>query len=208
MDIFNTIYCIGRNYAEHAKELGNDVPKEPLVFLKSGSSLFLSEGNMSTVSPPKYSNDCHYEAEIVLKVGFVDDMPIVSALAAGIDYTLRDIQSEVKAKGHPWTKAKNFRKAASVGNFFALKKEIEPSSLSISLKKNGGLVQQGSADQMIFSVEIILDYLNTNYGLSEGDLIFTGTPSGVGKCESGDKLVAEVYFEGSMVSKLEQDISL
>ena len=187
-DIRN-IFCVGRNYAEHAKELNNDVPTSPFLFTKPTHALAVADGG--TIRLPKDSGSIHYEAELVLHISKpyekgirVDD--IVDLMALGIDFTLRDIQSELKKKGHPWLRAKGFKNSAVLTRFidfpgFAACKETD-----FVLLKNGDEAQHGNISDMIFDLQTLIDFTGEHFGLDEGDVIYTGTPSGVGPASSGD----------------------
>lgn len=173
----NTIYCIGRSYAEHAHELGNHIPDEPLVFIKPNSSITLSQ----TLVLPKFSNNVHYETELVLLIG--DDKKIIGH-TVGLDLTARDVQDVCKQKGLPWLKAKGFKGACWLGAFVSFINNSHHLSLSI----NGEIRQHDSTDNMMYSFEYLVDYLDELYGLQKGDIIMTGTPKGVGKLTHGDML--------------------
>lgn len=190
-----TIYCIGRNYASHAKELGNSVPSEPMVFMKSRNAV---EKDGAEIAIPAYSSDCHYEGEIVLLVGGEAMKPRITGIGVGIDFTLRDIQSEVKKQGQPWTKAKNFVGSALLSTFYDLdtdSKGIEMNNLGIKTVLNGNIVQDGNSRDMIFGSNEIFTYIFKSYGLKPGDIIFTGTPEGVGKVQSGDSLEVQLFTD-------------
>lgn len=173
-----TIWCVGRNYAAHAKELGNAVPAEPVIFLKPRSSLLLDGGVLPL---PNDSSRVDHEVELVVGLG-KGKAPVY---AVGIDFTARDIQERLKKQGLPWTLAKARRGFAAVGPF-------APAALpqTLTLKVNGQARQQGSTADMLFDVPKLLSYLDETFGLSEGDLIFTGTPPGVGPVQAGDRLEA------------------
>lgn len=173
-----TIWCIGRNYAEHAKELGNEVPAEPVIFLKPASALMVDGG---TLRLPADSKRVDHEVELVVAYGSELKM------AVGIDFTARDIQGELKAKGLPWTSAKGRPGFAAVGNFVPLHL---PADLTLSV--GGTTRQKGTTADMLLPVEKIIEHLNSTYGLTEGDLIFTGTPSGVAPVEAGAKIDARL----------------
>ncbi|UPT74509.1 MAG: fumarylacetoacetate hydrolase family protein [Elusimicrobiota bacterium] len=173
-----TIWCIGRNYAEHAKELGNEAPSSPVVFLKPASSLMIDGGVLRI---PSDSNRVDHEVELVVAYGSSLKM------AVGIDFTARDIQGELKAKGLPWTAAKGRPGFAAIGNFVDLHL---PADLILSV--NGTTRQKGTTADMLFTIEKLVEHLNSTYGLTEGDLIFTGTPSGVGPVVSGEKIDARL----------------
>jgi len=173
-----TIYCIGRNYAEHARELGNEIPREPVVFLKPASSIMLSGGVLKL---PLQSKRVDHEVEVVVAVG------PKRLFAVGIDFTARDLQQAAKEKGLPWTLAKGLPGFAAVGSFVEAKLPLE-----FSLSVNGEARQRGNTGDMIFPVEGILNYLDKTYGLGDGDIIFTGTPAGVSPLKSGDRIAAEL----------------
>jgi len=190
------ILCIGRNYAAHARELGNEVPEEPVVFLKPLTSLV---GNGSKIVLPPRTQDVHHEVELVLVIGKGGkDIPAAEALnhvdgyAVGLDMTARDVQNEAKKKGLPWTVAKGFDTFAPVGDFVAASRIPHPQDLSIKLSVNGEVRQQGSTADMIYSVAELVSYCSTLFTLMPGDLIFTGTPEGVGPVKDGDVLEAEI----------------
>ncbi|CAM4212878.1 FAA hydrolase family protein [Paenibacillus macerans] len=185
------VFCVGRNYRAHAEELGNDVPAEPMIFLKPSHAVTVMDG--SGIALPADRGEVHYEAELVLRIGrgyepgiTVDEL--VDVMAFGIDFTLRDVQSELKKKGHPWTAAKGFLHSAPLTPYIAFPGAAETAQEDFVLRKNGEIVQRGNISRMIFSLQQIVDYIAEHYGLGEGDLIFTGTPEGVGPACQGDKL--------------------
>ncbi|AET60124.1 fumarylacetoacetate hydrolase family protein [Paenibacillus terrae] len=183
------VYCVGRNYKLHAEELGNEVPAEPMIFLKPSHAVVPLDG--AILELPKDQGDIHYETELVVAVGRnyepgMSAETILNAFAFGIDFTLRDVQNVLKKKGHPWTAAKGFKFSAPVTPFLPLEKLDMLEQQDFSLLKNGQEVQRGHIKDMIFSIEHIIDYIATHYGLGEGDIIFTGTPAGVGPTSSGD----------------------
>ncbi|UTH73829.1 fumarylacetoacetate hydrolase family protein [Chromobacterium sp. IIBBL 290-4] len=195
------IFCIGRNYAAHAAELGNAVEAEPLVFLKPTSAL-LDEA--SAIALPDYSNDVHHECELVVLIGKGGDniaaenaLSHVSGYGIGLDLTARDAQSEAKSKGHPWTKAKGFRGAACVSAMVPAARVDDPQRLKFELRVNGQLRQSGDASLMLFPVAEQISYLSRVYGLSDGDLLFTGTPEGVARIQSGDALDLNLFGQVS-----------
>lgn len=183
------IYCIGRNYAKHATELGNEIPDQPILFSKPSHAIVETKGQ--TIDLPKELGEIHHEIEIVLKIDR-DVNPgdrlsdVVSQMALGIDLTLRDVQTELKAKGHPWLRAKGFKNSAIITSFWSFNSEEECKKMHFSLVKNGIMVQQGNINNMIFNFQSIIDECVECFGLGEGDLIFTGTPEGVGPLTSGD----------------------
>lgn len=187
------IICIGRNYSEHAKELGNAVPTEPVFFCKPDSAI-LPKGNPMMI--PDWTNDLHYECELVVRINRLGkNIPIEFAsryydeIGLGIDFTARDVQEELKKKGLPWEKAKAFDGSAVISNDFLPWQDPGSSNkIEFSLKKNGELVQSSDHTNMIFSIDQIIAYVSKFMTLKIGDFIFTGTPSGVGPVKSGDIL--------------------
>lgn len=185
------IICIGRNYSEHARELNNAVPESPVVFLKPATAL-LQRGRDFYL--PDFSNDIHYEAELVIKISkngkYVQEKfatNYIGDITVGIDFTARDLQQQQKEKGLPWEIAKAFDNSAVVGEFMTSEgKDIQ--NLQFQLEKNNQLVQQGFTSDMLFSVRTIIAYVSQYFSLQKGDLIFTGTPAGVGRVEKGDVL--------------------
>ncbi len=192
------IFCIGRNYAEHAKELNNPVPKKPLVFMKPTTAL-AKKGR--PLYYPEFTKDLHYEAEIVLRMnGNVKHIEEKFAhkyydeISIGIDFTARDVQAKCKEKGHPWEIAKGFDRSAPIGEFIALDILEDKDAIKFQLLKNGEVVQDGTTADMIFNFNQLISYLSTIFTLSTGDLIYTGTPAGVGPVKIGD--VLEGFIEG------------
>jgi acylpyruvate hydrolase len=190
------IVCVGRNYVEHIRELGNEFSEKPVIFLKTVSSVIYSG---DTIIHPTFSNDMHHETELVLLIGErVKNADIIAAERAiigygiGLDMTLRDVQSELKQKGHPWTIAKCFDTATVLSEFIT--KFDHPLTLeeNISLKVNGAIRQRDPLNKMIHKPAAVVQYISSLMTLEKGDLIFTGTPKGVSKVESGDQLEAEL----------------
>lgn len=188
--------CVGRNYAAHAKELGNEVPEFPIIFLKPASNVIFSG---ESVVHPKYSNELHHEVELVLYIG--EDVKnatdeeagkAIHGCTVGLDMTLRDLQNEFRKKGDPWTLAKCFDTAAVLGEVVLKKDYSLKGSEKISLSVNGTLRQNSSIANMIFSPVEIVKYISERMALEKGDLIFTGTPEGVGKVVVGDKIEASL----------------
>jgi len=187
------IICIGRNYSEHVKELGNEAPKEPLFFLKPDSAILPKRVPFYI---PEFTNDLHYEVELLVKINrlgkhieerFANEY--YSQIGLGIDFTARDLQKECKSKGLPWEKAKAFDGSAIIGKEFIDKSEFESvQDISFSLNKNGDQVQLGNSKDMIFTIDAIISYVSQFFTLKIGDIIYTGTPSGVGPVKIGDKL--------------------
>lgn len=189
--LIQNVYCVGRNYRLHAEELGNEVPSEPMIFMKPSHAIVAMDGN--TLYLPEGRGEIHYETELVLRIArpyepgiSVDDL--VDVMAFGIDFTLRDVQSELKKKGHPWTAAKGFRNSAPMTPYIAFPGSSQTAAEDFTLSKNGEIVQRGNIINMIFSLQSIVDFIAERYGLDEGDHIFTGTPEGVGPVFAGDKL--------------------
>lgn len=185
------VYCVGRNYRLHAEELGNTVPEEPMIFMKPSHALVMMNGQ--TLALPEGRGEIHYEAELVIKIG-KEVCPgevlnqVVDSYAFGIDFTLRDVQSKLKSKGHPWTAAKGFLGSAPISEFMPFEGIDALMESDFTLNKNEEEVQRGNIRDMIFSLQDIVDYVALHYGLGEGDIIFTGTPAGVGPVKSGDTL--------------------
>jgi 2-keto-4-pentenoate hydratase/2-oxohepta-3-ene-1,7-dioic acid hydratase in catechol pathway len=188
------IICIGRNYLDHASELGNSPPSEPMFFLKPDSSL-LHKRHAFYI--PDWTNEVHYEVELVVKIKKLGKAiqkkyapRYYDEVGLGIDFTARDVQSKLKAKGHPWEKAKSFDGSAVVSEKFiqleSLGKNVQ--DLNFDLSINGSTVQSGSTTEMIFKVDDLISYISQFMTLKTGDLLFTGTPSGVGPVRSGDKI--------------------
>lgn len=190
------IICIGRNYVDHAKELGNDVPDEPVIFMKPDTAVL--KGNDFYL--PEFSNDIHYEVELILKISKNGKHILEESahqhfdeIGLGIDFTARDLQSKLKEKGLPWERAKGFDGSAVVSEFLD-KSKFDLKNLTFSLNKNGGAVQEGSSSLMIFSPEKIIAFVSQYFTLKKGDLIYTGTPKGVGKVDEND--VLDGFIEG------------
>ncbi|MFO7617063.1 MAG: fumarylacetoacetate hydrolase family protein [Bacteroidales bacterium] len=190
------IIAIGRNYIDHAKELNNPVPTEPVVFLKPDTALV--KGNKPFFYPD-FSQEIHHEVEIVLKICKVGKNiaqefahRYYDELTVGIDFTARDLQQKAKEKGLPWEKAKAFDHSAPVGQFIPFDRLPEPKSIRFSLDINGKRVQEGDTAGMIFSFDYLVSYVSRFFTLQMGDLIFTGTPAGVGPVSRGDRLVAGI----------------
>ena len=192
------IICIGRNYLNHVKELNNQISKEPLFFLKPDSAI-QPKGHPFFI--PDFSDNIHYELELVLKISKngknIDERfshKYYNEIGIGIDFTARDIQEECKKNGHPWEKAKGFDGSAQVSQKFINKNSLDLNNISFKLKINQEVVQIGNSKDMIHSFDYIISYISKFYTLRAGDLIFTGTPSGVGQVKIGDKI--EGYIVG------------
>jgi 2-keto-4-pentenoate hydratase/2-oxohepta-3-ene-1,7-dioic acid hydratase in catechol pathway len=199
------IFCIGRNYADHAKEMGNAVPDEPIIFMKPKSALI--QGH-TPFYYPEFTNDLNYEAELVVRISkngkYIQEKHAsnyYNAISVGIDFTARDIQQQLKEKGLPWEKAKAFDNSAAVGKFIDLTPALDKKNINFSLLKNKEVVQKGNSGSMIFSIDKIVSNISNYFSINIGDLIFTGTPPGVGECLVGDLL--EAYFEKEPVLSIE-----
>jgi acylpyruvate hydrolase len=195
------IICIGRNYSEHAKELKNEVPDKPIVFIKPATAIL--KDNKPFYMPP-WSNDLHYETEIVLKISkqgkYVDEKfanKYYSEVTVGIDFTARDIQAQQKAKGLPWEIAKAFDNSAVLGEF----RKPKFKNINFNMLLSGVEVQRGNTGDVIFSFDKIISYASQFFTLQQGDLIFTGTPAGVGPVKMGDRL--EGFLEDEKVFDFE-----
>ena len=187
------IICIGRNYAAHAKELNNSVEEEPVIFLKPDTALL---NNNQDFYLPDFSNDIHYETEVVVKINkagkHIDEKfahRYYDSISLGIDFTARDLQSMLKAKGLPWERAKAFDGSAVIGSFLPLADVGMMSDLNFSMNLNGQQVQSANTSEMVFSVDKVIAFVSRFITLKTGDLIYTGTPQGVGKVNVGDNLV-------------------
>jgi acylpyruvate hydrolase len=198
------IFCVGRNYGEHAKELGNAVPENPVIFSKPDTALLKDNAPFYL---PDFSNDVHHEVELVIRINKMGKKiqekfarNYFTEIGLGIDFTARDIQSNLKAKGLPWELAKAFDGSAPLGNFINIEGK-ELNNIGFSLKKNNELAQQGNSKDMIFSFEQIVAFISTYFTLKVGDLIYTGTPTGVGPVKIGDKL--EGFIENELMLSCE-----
>jgi len=184
------IYCVGRNYRLHAAELGNEVPQSPMIFTKPTHALVPWQGE---VALPGAFGAVHYEAELVLLMGqpYRPDRPLdeqISHFTVGLDFTLRDVQDKLKAKGHPWLEAKGFKNAAGLGRWMPYPGYEEIARRDFVLRLNGKEVQRGNAKDMVFGFEPLAAFVESRFGFGAGDLLFTGTPAGVGALSSGDRL--------------------
>ncbi len=198
------IICIGRNYSEHAKELNNEVPTEPVIFMKAKNALLAPD---KPLYYPEFTDDLQYECELVVKIAkngkYIQERfakKYYNEISLGIDFTARDLQSKLKSKGLPWELAKAFDGSAAVGKFVSVE-GLNLSNLNFELKLNDKTVQQGNTGDMIFSVDKIIEYVSKYITLNIGDLIYTGTPAGVGSLNVYDKLVASL--EGEQLLQVE-----
>ena len=206
------VYCVGKNYLDHIKEFdasekSAEVPKEPIIFLKPNSAV-LTDSNIVRIPEfkrAKISDNLQNEVELVVVIGKEGiDIPESEAMnyiygyAVGIDFTLRDIQTELKMKGLPWTLSKGFLTSAPVCEIVKKENIADAEKLDIGLKINGETKQSGNTSQMIFKISYIVHYLSSIFGLKRGDIIFTGTPAGITKLNSGDKIEAEIEKVGKL----------
>ncbi|MDR9365237.1 MAG: fumarylacetoacetate hydrolase family protein [Balneolaceae bacterium] len=193
---FGSIYCIGRNYAKHIEEMKSKRTDDPVVFLKPRSSLVFND---QTIHLPQQSSTVHHEVELVLLIGRAvkncsvkEALQTVQAVAVGIDVTARDIQSQAKKNGLPWTLSKGFDTFAPIGNFVELDSLSDIQNIDIQVRVNGELRQLGNTSKMLFSVSELISYLSHQFTLNPGDLIFTGTPEGVSPITDGDIIDASI----------------
>ena len=196
------IVCIGRNYVEHIKELGNPVPDQPVIFIKPASSILADGG---TVVIPPHSSDCHHEVELAVLIGSTaknidasQALDHVAGYAVALDLTLRDVQSAQKAKGLPWEIAKAFDTACPLSAFVPAGQVADPQNLRIRLAINGDLRQDGHTGAMMRSIAELIAAVSGYFTLEAGDILLTGTPSGVGRIASGDQLVADIEQVGTL----------
>ncbi|MEN8186951.1 MAG: fumarylacetoacetate hydrolase family protein [Bacteroidota bacterium] len=192
------IICIGRNYTEHIKELANEKPEDPVIFIKPDSSILLK--NNPFVIPP-FSDNVHYEVEVLVKINRIGKHiskkfapKYYDEIGLGIDFTARDLQSKLKEKGLPWEKAKAFDGSSVIGKFYP-KNNFDLDNLQFKLFKNDELVQDGNTANMLWKIDEIISYVSQFFTLKIGDIIFTGTPAGVGKVNPGDVLLGKLEAE-------------
>lgn len=185
------IICIGRNYAKHIEELANERPSEPVIFMKPDSAVLLKKNPF--IIPP-FSQDIHYEVELLVKINrigkFIDQKfahKYYEEIGLGIDFTARDLQSRLKEKGLPWEKAKAFDGSAVIGKFYN-KSELNLEAIAFQLERNGEVVQDGNSSHMLWKIDELIAYVSQFFTLKIGDVIFTGTPAGVGRVEPNDEL--------------------
>ncbi len=196
------ILCLGRNYPEHAKEMNAEVPQDPIVFIKPSTALLQSGG---TLAFPPFSRVMHHEVEMVVLMGrdgknIAKDAAydFVAGYGVGLDMTLRDIQSQAKKNGLPWSVSKGFDSSAPVSVFVEKGRVSSPQNLEITLKVNGQVRQHSNTGRMLFPIDRIIEYISSVFTLEQGDLIFTGTPEGVGPVVSGDVLEAGLEGVGTL----------
>lgn len=198
----NSIYCVGRNYAEHASELGNKVELEPVIFSKPNSSLIID----NSIILPSFSDDVHYETELVIRisedcyrVSEEESFKFYDAVAIGLDLTARDLQSKLKEKKLPWLLSKGFKGSCYISEF--IDKDNLSDTILFMMTLNGTMRQVGDTQDMIFSFSKIISFVSQFISLRQGDVIFTGTPSGVGRLSSGDKV--NLFIDGKPMSELD-----
>ncbi|OHB28291.1 MAG: acylpyruvase [Desulfuromonadaceae bacterium GWB2_53_15] len=196
------IVCLARNYAEHARELGNETPAAPVLFMKPSSSVIADNG---AVRIPSWSQECHYEVELAVLIGKTSrKVPVEAAMehvagyGVAIDMTLRDVQNQLKAKGLPWEIAKGFDSACPLSDFVPAAVIPDPHNLELRLSVNGELKQNGTSSDMIHRVPQIISYISGIFTLEPGDVILTGTPAGVGPVQAGDTMAAEISAVGRL----------
>ncbi len=198
------IICIGRNYVAHAHELQNEVPTSPLIFMKPQTAI-LKDGD--AFYHPEFSKDIHYEGELVLRIcktgKHIEEKfaeKYYDQITYGIDFTARDLQDELKKKGHPWELAKGFDGSAVLGEFVNIE-DFNKENIDFQTFLNGKIVQDGHSNLMIYGFDYIVSYVSKFFTLKQGDLIFTGTPAGVGQVKIGDKI--EGFIEGKKLLECE-----
>ena len=186
------LICIGRNYTDHIKELENEKPSDPVVFLKPDTAILLKKQPFFI---PDFSDDVHHEVEVLVKIKKVGKHidkkfahKYYDDIGLGIDFTARDLQAQLKAKGLPWEKAKAFDGAAVIGDWLPKTKFENVDQINFSLKKNDAIVQSGNTELMLWKIDELIEYVSKYFTLKIGDIIFTGTPAGVGKVFANDKL--------------------
>ena len=199
------IFCVGRNYSDHAKELKNDVPDEPVIFMKPKSALLQPH---TPFYYPEFTNELHYECELVLRIAkngkYIQDKfasKYYDAITTGIDFTARDIQNELKEKGLPWEKAKAWDNSAVIGKWQPLANVKDKGNINFSLQKNKEVVQQGNSKDLLFDFDYLVSYISNFFSINIGDLIFTGTPAGVGEIVVGDEI--EAFLEDQSMLTLD-----
>lgn len=196
------IVCLARNYAEHARELGNETPAAPVLFMKPASSV-IDDGE--AVRIPAYSQECHYEVELAILIGTKasnvtaeDAMEHIAGYGVAIDMTLRDTQNQLKSKGLPWEIAKSFDTACPLSDFVAAGTVSDPHNLNLKLSVNGEIRQNGTSSDMINRIPQIIAHISSIFTLEAGDVILTGTPAGVGQVIAGDIMTAEIPSVGRL----------
>lgn len=199
------VVCVGRNYAAHAKELNNPIPSAPILFIKPASSVVPFAPNFST---PQDQGSVHHELEIAILIGkplrhasAAQVAESIAGIGLGLDLTLRDVQDQLKEKGHPWERAKSFDGACPLTEFVSVKlaSEDDWQMIGLTLEKNGLLQQQGSSADMLFAILPLIAHMSEHFSLQAGDVILTGTPAGVGPLNVGDSLVCELSLNNTVL---------
>lgn len=198
------IICVGRNYVSHAKELKNEIPKEPVLFLKPETAIIHKKMPFFI---PDFSNEVHHELELVVRINKLGKHiheqfahKYYNEVTVGIDFTARDVQAECKAKGLPWEKAKAFDGSALVGRFVKKDRLKDANAINIEMQKNQKVVQKDNTKNMLFSIDQLISYISQYFTLKIGDLIFTGTPAGVSKVNKDDTL--KLFLESEELAQL------
>jgi len=201
------VVCLARNYTEHIRELGNEIPAKPVLFTKPSTSII---GDGETVVIPPYSNDCHHEVELAVLIGrwaknvsAEDAQEYIAGYGVAIDLTLRDVQGELKSKGLPWDVAKGFDTACPLSDFVPADSVSDPHNLSISLAVNEEMRQNSTTAFMMHRIPAIISFASSIFSLEEGDVILTGTPAGVGPVRSGDRVRATIEQVGTLEVKVQ-----
>ena len=199
------IICISRNYADHISELNNERPSEPVIFMKPDTAVLPKQFPFVI---PEFTNDVHHEVEILVKINkvgkYIDQKfahKYYDEIGLGIDFTARDLQSELKSKGLPWEKAKAFDHSAIISDFLSKKNFSSLENINFELTNNGKVVQRGNTNQMLWKIDEIIAYVSQYFTLRTGDIIFTGTPSGVAKVQPND--VLEGFIEGQQLFRIQ-----
>ena len=199
------IICIGRNYADHISELNNERPSEPVIFMKPDTAVLPKQFPFVI---PEFTNDVHHEVEILIKINkvgkYIDQKfahKYYDEIGLGIDFTARDLQTELKAKGLPWEKSKAFDHSAIISDFLSKKNFSSLENINFELTNNGKVVQRGNTNQMLWKIDEIIAYVSQYFTLRTGDIIFTGTPSGVAKVQPND--VLEGFIEGQQLFRIQ-----
>lgn len=200
------IICIGRNYVDHIEELANEKPMDPVVFIKPDSAVLPKEQDFYI---PEFSNEIHYEIEVLVKIKKVGKHinekfahTYYDEIGLGLDFTARDLQSRLKEKGLPWEISKGFDGSAVIGKWVDKKKFKDLNKLNFSLSKNGAIVQKGNTALMLWNIDSLISYVSKFFMLKKGDIIFTGTPAGVGKIRANDYLSAMLEDEELLTVKI------
>lgn len=207
MNWVKNVYCVGRNFSLHATELGNTVPTKPIIFMKPTHAMVHAEGQQ--IALPSSMGEIHHELELVIHVGSEVEKDfyleqVIDTFSLGIDFTLRDVQNDLKRERKPWLLAKGFKNSAVVGNFVTIPSKEELCETTFCLLKNGEKVQAGKVNEMMFSLSTIIQYIKDHIGIDKGDIIYTGTPAGVGKVQDGDHL--QMYWGNKLLGECHIDM--